>query len=227
MKAFTIDAENNIVAHASAKAAPKTEGTELFTSQDALEELAAAWPARLVDIFNSLTGVTPVKKFADRKKAVARIWTELQKLGEARHKAPTPHRRGSREEEGQPGEETDPRAGRDARRGRTARIQQDGPAYRDAHAGRRGNARTDLQEVRLAATHDAGHDERRGCTDQKVRVGCNQREGWRRTPLFSQRLRQPRPPASPGRRIHPRRLLFIGILARIAKGRVERHCLPT
>jgi hypothetical protein len=82
MKAFTIDSENNIVAHASAKAAPKTEGTELFTSQDALAELAAAWPAsRLVEIWNSLTGVTPVKKFTDRKKAVARIWTELQKLG--------------------------------------------------------------------------------------------------------------------------------------------------
>ena len=82
MKAFTIDAENNIVAHASAKAAPKTEGTELFTSQDALAELAAAWPAsRLVEIWNSLTGVTPVKKFTDRKKAVARIWPELQKLG--------------------------------------------------------------------------------------------------------------------------------------------------
>jgi hypothetical protein len=82
MKAFTIDAENNIMAHASAKAAPKTEGTELFTSQDALAELAAAWPAsRLVEIWNSLTGVTPVKKFTDRKKAVARIWTELQKLG--------------------------------------------------------------------------------------------------------------------------------------------------
>src|ERR1035438_285244 len=82
MKAFTIDAENNITAHASAKAAPKTKGTELFTSQNALAELAAAWPAsRLVDIFNSLTGVMPVKKFTDRKKAVARIWTEIQKLG--------------------------------------------------------------------------------------------------------------------------------------------------
>jgi hypothetical protein len=46
MKAFTIDAENNIVVHTSAKAAPKTEGTELFTSQDSLAELAgapAAW----------------------------------------------------------------------------------------------------------------------------------------------------------------------------------------
>jgi hypothetical protein len=84
MKAFTIDAENNIVAHASAKTAPKTEGTELFTSQDALAELTAAWPAsRLVEIFNSLTGVTPVKKFTDRKKAVARIWKAIQNLGEA------------------------------------------------------------------------------------------------------------------------------------------------
>jgi hypothetical protein len=82
MKAFTIDADNNIVAHASSKAAPKTEGIELFTSQDALAELAAAWPAsRMVEIWNSLTGVTPVKKFTDRKKAVARIWAELQKLG--------------------------------------------------------------------------------------------------------------------------------------------------
>jgi hypothetical protein len=82
MKAFTIDTENNIVAHASAKAAPKTEGTELFTSQDALAELAAAWPAsRLVEIWNSLTGVTPVKKFTDRKKAVARIWAAIQNLG--------------------------------------------------------------------------------------------------------------------------------------------------
>jgi hypothetical protein len=82
MKAFTIDADNNVTVHASAKVAPKTEGTELFTSQDALGELAAAWAAsRLVEIWNSLTGVTPVKKFTDRKKAVDRIWKELQTLG--------------------------------------------------------------------------------------------------------------------------------------------------
>jgi hypothetical protein len=39
MKAFTIDAGNNITFHASAKAAPKTEGTEVFTSEKALGEL--------------------------------------------------------------------------------------------------------------------------------------------------------------------------------------------
>lgn len=81
MKAFTIDTDNNVTVHASAKAAPKTEGTELFTSQDALAELAAAWPSgRLIEIWNSLTGVTTIKKFKDRGTAVARIWKELQKL---------------------------------------------------------------------------------------------------------------------------------------------------
>jgi hypothetical protein len=84
MKAFNIDAENNITAFASAKAAPKTEGTQLFTSEDALAELAATWPAsRLVEIFNSLTGVMPVKKFTSRGTAVARIWKAIQTLGEA------------------------------------------------------------------------------------------------------------------------------------------------
>jgi hypothetical protein len=84
MKAFTIDTENNITVHASVKAAPKTEGIEVFASEKALAELAAAWPAgRLVDIWNSLAGATPVKKFANRGAAVTRIWTGIQTLGGA------------------------------------------------------------------------------------------------------------------------------------------------
>jgi hypothetical protein len=31
VKAFIIDADNSVTIHASAKAAPKTEGTEIFT----------------------------------------------------------------------------------------------------------------------------------------------------------------------------------------------------
>ena len=75
MKAFTIDAENNITFHSSAKAAPKTEGIEIFTSEKALAEIAAAWPAsRLVDIWNSLDGATPVKKLVSiRSFSVERI----------------------------------------------------------------------------------------------------------------------------------------------------------
>jgi hypothetical protein len=84
MKAFSIDAENNITVFASADSAPKTEGTEVFTSESALAELAATWPgARLIEIFNSLPGMTPVKKFKDRATAVSRIWKAIQTLGDA------------------------------------------------------------------------------------------------------------------------------------------------
>jgi len=64
------------------RGSPKTGRTESFTSEKALAELAANWPAsRLIDVFNSLPGVTPVKKFTDRKKAAARIWKAIQNLG--------------------------------------------------------------------------------------------------------------------------------------------------
>ena len=36
--------------------------------------------SRLVEAWNSLPGVTPVKRFTDRKKAVTRIWKASQKL---------------------------------------------------------------------------------------------------------------------------------------------------
>lgn len=83
MKAFTIDTENNITIHASAKVAAKPEGIEFFTSEKALGELAGAWPTtRLADIWNSLAGVTQLKKFKDRATGVSRIWNAIQTLGE-------------------------------------------------------------------------------------------------------------------------------------------------
>jgi hypothetical protein len=49
-----------------------------FASQKELAELATGWPAeRLVAIWNSLPGVTPVKKFKDRTTAATRIWMTL------------------------------------------------------------------------------------------------------------------------------------------------------
>jgi hypothetical protein len=55
-----------------------------FASQKELAELAAEWPAeRLVAIWNSLPGVTPVKKFKDRTTAATRIWNSIQNLGES------------------------------------------------------------------------------------------------------------------------------------------------
>ena len=79
---FVIDADNNITAYA-ADTAPA--GAELklsehpFGSEKELANLAGTWRgARLIEIWNSLPGATPVKKFTDRKKAVARIWKSIK-----------------------------------------------------------------------------------------------------------------------------------------------------
>ena len=65
---FIIDAENNITAFGSQAEAGDAQG-ERFGSQQELAGLAANWPAgRLVEIWNSIPGLTPVKKFTDRKR---------------------------------------------------------------------------------------------------------------------------------------------------------------
>ena len=52
-----------------------------FSTEKELATLAGNWPSvRLLEIWNTLPGVTPVKKFTDRKKAVARIWKSIQSL---------------------------------------------------------------------------------------------------------------------------------------------------
>ena len=57
-----------------------------FASEKELAKLAAEWPgSRLAEIWNSFAGVAPfselkpVKKFKDRKSAVARIWAAVQR----------------------------------------------------------------------------------------------------------------------------------------------------
>jgi hypothetical protein len=86
MTTFTIDTDYNITAHGTPEEAAATTATpfDTFASQMELTELAAGWPAeRLVAIWNSLPGVTPVKKFKDRTTAATRIWKSIQDLGEA------------------------------------------------------------------------------------------------------------------------------------------------
>jgi hypothetical protein len=82
MKAFTIENEtNNITLHATKQEAEAVLNADYFRDESALAKLAANWPsARLVEIWNSLPGETPVKKFTDRKKAVTRIWKAIQSL---------------------------------------------------------------------------------------------------------------------------------------------------
>ena len=82
MATFTIDADNNITAYGNPAEANSTEGeVTAFDSQAALAKLSADWPViRLVEIWNGIPGQTPVKKFQDRKSAVARIWKAIQRL---------------------------------------------------------------------------------------------------------------------------------------------------
>src|SRR6185437_2950395 len=97
MKNFTIENEtNNITVYGSAKEADAVPNSERFTSEAALVKLAADWPAaRLVEIWNSLPGVTEGKKFKDRATAVARIWKALQSLGQTEAEAAEPQRKES------------------------------------------------------------------------------------------------------------------------------------
>ena len=108
MNTFTIDANNNITAFASldeARAA-KIHTAEYFGSSQELAKLVGSWPrTRPVEIWNSFAGVAPfttlkpVKKFTDRKVAVARIWEAVQVLlandaKPAAHVAPAKGKRG-------------------------------------------------------------------------------------------------------------------------------------
>ena len=81
MKHFTIDTENNITVHTSKKAARET-GAAVFSSEEQLADLISADNKQLVEIWNSLPGVKPVAKFANRKVATERIWKAIQGLGE-------------------------------------------------------------------------------------------------------------------------------------------------
>jgi len=89
MTTFTIDTENNIAVFAHPHEADGVIGSgQTFASPEELADLAAGWPTeRLVDVWNSFAGVAgfgadlkPVKKFENRKAAVARIWKAIQRL---------------------------------------------------------------------------------------------------------------------------------------------------
>ncbi len=54
---------------------------ERFIIAEEFASLAANWPtSRLIEIWNGIPGVTPVKKFKDRAMATTRIWAAIQSL---------------------------------------------------------------------------------------------------------------------------------------------------
>jgi len=100
MTTFTLDNDNAITAFAEYEDAlnHRVGATDAaFTSEKELAKLSADWPmARFAEVWNEFAGVVPfddlkpVKKFTDRKTAVARIWRAIQALtpAPARHAAP-------------------------------------------------------------------------------------------------------------------------------------------
>ena len=80
MATFTIDSENNITGYAPGEAIADND-SQRFTTESELAQLAAQWPAaRLVEVWNSIPGLAPVRKFTSRKTAIARIWKAAQSL---------------------------------------------------------------------------------------------------------------------------------------------------
>ena len=83
MRVYTIDPDDNITVFASPEQIGELqEGAGSFATEEELARLAGGWSgSRLVEVWNSLPGFPPVKKFADRKRGVRRIWKAIQGLG--------------------------------------------------------------------------------------------------------------------------------------------------
>ena len=78
MKSFGINAENHISIYEGAATRPHEI---IFATDEQLALVAEELPtSRLVEIWNNLPEVVPVKKFKDRKTAIARIWNALQNV---------------------------------------------------------------------------------------------------------------------------------------------------
>jgi hypothetical protein len=88
MKTYTIDTENSITAFATKQEAGEGES---FSSRQELASVVGEWPAdRLVEVWNGIPGLTPVKKFANQKSAVSRIWKAIQSLDGGPEETPAP-----------------------------------------------------------------------------------------------------------------------------------------
>jgi len=86
---FVIDTDNNITALGSQDAS-SAQG-ETFHTQEELAQIAAKWPnGRLVQIWNTVPGLTPTKKLKDQKAAIGKLWKAIQGLDGSPAQTSTP-----------------------------------------------------------------------------------------------------------------------------------------
>src|SRR4051795_6532710 len=79
MKAFVITEQGTL--EAVQDGAAETSTGLIVRTQKELAKATEQWPAsKLVELWNQLPDVQPVKKFTDRKTALTRIWNALQSL---------------------------------------------------------------------------------------------------------------------------------------------------
>jgi hypothetical protein len=85
MTTFLIEEEtNNITVQMKPVNVDLVTKAETFRNEAEFTILTEKWPsARLVEVWNSLPGVSPVRKFTDRKTAVSRIWKAIQGFAES------------------------------------------------------------------------------------------------------------------------------------------------
>jgi hypothetical protein len=79
LKSFTITPDLNVTAYEVHKDAVAS-GHANFASAEEMDALLASLGIKPVDLWNSLPGLTPVKKFMNRRAAIKRIWAQLQGL---------------------------------------------------------------------------------------------------------------------------------------------------
>ena len=121
MTTFAIDTDNTITAYTALDVIPEEQAR--FANEKELAKLAANWSIdHLVEVWNSFAGappfgdLKPVKKFTDRKTAVARIWRAIQALtpAPAQHAAPTAPKKAKATKEAKPkGDATGPKGARE------------------------------------------------------------------------------------------------------------------
>lgn len=79
MNTFTISKDLNITAYESHDDALAT-GLPTFTSEMRMGEVLHMMNVKLVDLWNSLPGLTPVTKFMNRQAGVRRVFAQIQSL---------------------------------------------------------------------------------------------------------------------------------------------------
>src|SRR5947208_7288293 len=87
---FHVTTEGPLTAITPQNGEQENAGQRVVTSRNEWETIAGNWPLkRLVAIWYSLSGVTPVEKFTSRQIALERIWRAVECPEQARRKATT------------------------------------------------------------------------------------------------------------------------------------------